>query len=84
MLLQFYSNSVDMVSSTHNQRLLLVRNKIQDRFYKYSDYFGVDVWNVSTRKKFVVLSPSSATQLLCSPTRSTAVPPLLLPIFPYS
>ena len=83
MLLQFYSNSVDMVSSSHNQRLLLVRNKIQDRFYKYSDYFGVDVWNVSTRKKFVVLSPSSATQLLCSPTRSTAVA-LLLPNFPYT
>ena len=78
MLLQFYSNSVDMVSSSHNQRLLLVRNKIQDRFYKYSDYFGVDVWNVSTRKKFVVLSSSnSAAQLLCSPTRSTAAASLL-------
>ena len=53
VLLQFYHDAVDMMVTSHTARLLFVRKRQQDNTFKYSDYFGVDVWNMSTHTKYV-------------------------------
>ena len=43
------TNPIDTLAVSHPQRLMFVK-KYHRQNYKYMDYFGLDVWNISTGK----------------------------------